>query len=85
MKKEHGFQNYTLLTLTYYLGATKGEIYPLVSADIDFQKQLIFLSHKLVKNKETGIHGRVEGMKNGYRFRDVPINDTIVNLLKEWK
>ncbi|WP_339099673.1 site-specific integrase [Candidatus Enterococcus lemimoniae] len=85
MKKEHGFQNYTLLALTYYLGATKGEIYPLVWADIDFQKQLISLSHKLVKNKETGIYERVEGMKNGYRFRDVPINDTIANLLKEWK
>ncbi|WP_277345205.1 hypothetical protein [Enterococcus durans] len=24
-------------------------------------------------------------MKNGYRFRDVPINETIVNLLREWK
>lgn len=23
-------------------------------------------------------------MKNSYRFRDIPINDTIVNLLKEW-
>ncbi|WP_457922956.1 tyrosine-type recombinase/integrase [Enterococcus faecalis] len=85
MKKEHGFQNYTLLALTYYLGATKGEIYPLVWADIDFQKQLISLSHKLVKNRETGRYERLEGMKNGYRFRDVPINDTITNLLKEWK
>lgn len=85
MKKEHGFQNYVLLALTYYLGATKGEIYPLVWADIDFQKQRIALSHKLVKNKETGRYERVEGMKNGYRFRDVPINDTIANLLKEWQ
>lgn len=85
MKKEHAFQNYVLLALTYYLGATKGEIYPLVWADIDFQKQRIALSHKLVKNKETGRYERVEGMKNGYRFRDVPINDTIANLLKEWQ
>lgn len=81
MKKEHGFQNYVLLALAYYLGATKGEIYPLVWADIDFQKQRI----ALVKNKETGRYERVEGMKNGYRFRDVPSNDTIANLLKEWQ
>lgn len=85
MKKEHGFQNYVLLALTYYLGATKGEIYPLVWADIDFKKQLISLSHKLVKNPETKRYERVRGMKNGYRFRDVPINETIVNLLREWK
>lgn len=79
MKKEHGFQNYVLLALTYYLGATKDEIYPLVWADIDFKKQLVSLSHKLER------YERVRGMKNGYRFRDVPINETIVNLLREWK
>jgi len=85
MNKEHGFQNYVLLALAYYLGASKGEIYPLVWADINFQKQIISFSHKLVKNKLNGRYERVEGMKNGYRFRDVPINDTIVNLLKDWK
>lgn len=85
MKKEHGFQNYVLLTLTYYLGATKGEIYPLVWADIDFKNQLVSLSHKLVKNPDTKKYERIKGMKNGYRFRDVPINNTILNLLKEWK
>lgn len=85
MKKEHGFQNFVLLYLTYYLGATKGEIYPLVWSDINFQKQHISLSHKLVKNKETGRYERIKGMKNGYRFRDVPINNTIMGLLKDWK
>ncbi|MDN3114288.1 site-specific integrase [Enterococcus faecalis] len=60
-------------------------MYPLMWADIDFKKQLVYLSHKLVKNPETKRYERVRGMKNGYRFRDVPINETIVNLLKEWK
>ncbi|MGX7173331.1 tyrosine-type recombinase/integrase [Enterococcus ratti] len=85
MKKEHGFQNYVLLTLTYYLGATKGEIYPLVWADIDFKGKIISMSHKLVKNPETKNYERIRGMKNGYRFRDVPISDTIIALLTEWK
>lgn len=85
MKKEHGLQNYVLLALTYYLGATKGEIYPLVWEDIDFKNNMISMSHKLIKNPETKRYERVRGMKNGYRFRDVPISDTIASLLKEWK
>lgn len=85
MKKEHGFQNYVLLTLTYYLGATKGEIYPLVWEDIDFEQSVVSMSHKLVKNPETKKYERVRGMKNGYRFRDVPVSSSILALLKEWK
>ncbi|MCM6878413.1 tyrosine-type recombinase/integrase [Enterococcus faecium] len=85
IKNEYGVMAYTLLALTYYLGATKGEIYPLVWADVDFQNENITMNHKLVKNAATGKRERVSGMKNDYRYRTVPINHSIVKLLKEWQ
>ncbi|MFD2386366.1 tyrosine-type recombinase/integrase [Enterococcus rivorum] len=69
----------------YYSIEIVQESLQLMKKEHGFQRQQISLSHKLIKNKETGRYERVEGMKNGYRFRDVPINETIVNLLKEWK
>jgi len=85
MKQDYGCQAYTLLSLIHHLGATKGELYPLAWEDIDFNRKTISLSHKLVKNKTTGKRERVKGMKNRYRFRDVPMSDKVISLLRKWK
>ncbi|EHL2501965.1 tyrosine-type recombinase/integrase [Enterococcus faecalis] len=83
--KHYGLQEYTLLALTYSIGAGKGEIYPLIWKDIDFDNMTIQLEHKLLKNKKTGLHTRVLGAKNDYRLRDILISSELVALLKEWK
>lgn len=85
MEQEYGVQDHTLLSLIYQLGAAKGEIYPLVWSDIDFKNKTISLMHKLVKNKATGKYERVRGMKNSYRFRTIPVADSVIDLLAKWK
>lgn len=85
MKEDFGNQEYTLFSLVYQLGASKGEIYPLIWSDVDFENKTISLMHKLVKDKKTGKQTRVKGMKNNYRFRTIPVTDSVINLLKEWK
>lgn len=85
MRKHYGLQEYTLLALTYSIGAGKGEIYPLIWKDIDFDNMTIQLEHKLIKNKKTGLRTRVLGAKNDYRLRDIPISSELIALLKEWK
>ncbi len=85
MKQEYGIRDFTLLSLVYQLGAAKGEIYPLVWSDVDFKNKTISLMHKLVKNKATGKYERVKGMKNSYRFRTIPVADSVIDLLAKWK
>lgn len=85
MKQEYGMQEYVLLYLIYQLGAAKGEIYPLIWSDIDFKNKTISLMHKLVKNKDTKKLERVKGMKNSYRFRTIPVSDSVIDLLEKWR
>lgn len=66
--------------------ATKGEMYPLVwSSDVDFKNKTISLIHKLVKNKEIGKYEHVKEMKTSYRFRIIPVADSVIDLLATWK
>jgi len=85
IKVECCFQTYTIFTLMYSLGAGKGEVRPLIWSDINFEEKTIALTHKLIKNMTTKKFERVEGGKNVYRPRVVPITNAVVDLLKEWK
>ena len=85
IKADCCLQTYTLFTLLYSIGAGKGEVKPLIWKDIDFEKNEISLTHKLVKNEATKKFERVPGGKNKFRPRVIPITDSIVSLLKEWK
>jgi integrase len=85
MKALHGLQAYTLLYLIYALGAAKGEIYPLTWGDIDLDQRILLLGHRLVKDKKTGLVVREEGMKNLHRFRKLRLDDSLVDLLVQWK
>lgn len=85
IKDLFGMQAYVLLTLIYSIGAAKGEIYPLVWGDIDFDHQIIFLGHRLIKDIKTGLIVREHGMKNSYRYRRVCLDESLIQLLSMWK
>jgi len=85
IKAECCLQTYTIFTLMYYLGAGKGEVRPLVWGDISFEEKTIALTHKLIKNMKTKKFEHVQGGKNVYRPRIVPITDAVVTLLQDWK
>lgn len=85
MRDLYGMQAYTLLALIYSIGASKGEVYPLVWGDIDFVNKVVYLGHRLVKDEATGLMVREDGMKNSHRFRVVRLDDSLIQVLGGWK
>lgn len=85
MKKKTAYQIYTPMILIFLkLGLRCGELIGLTWDDIDFNSKIVSINHQLIyKNYGDGCGFHVESPKTAAGIRNIPMTETIEEILKE--
>lgn len=73
------------ISLSLFLGLRRGELLALRWSDVDFENKYISIQRSLVRGGSTGNELIIKDPKTEDSTRDIPITDTIINLLKKHK
>lgn len=82
--KEHDSHIYIFLLLALYTGLRKGELLALTWEDVDYDKKLLNVN-KSRTGSRTSVTAQITTPKTAISNRKIPLNDTVVDALKEKK
>ena len=84
LKEAKGSEYYVLYELAWDTGMRNGQLLGLPWRNIDFKRNIIKVSQKVIRTKASGVH-ITDKLKSKNSYRDIPITKEVINLLKKHK